>query len=63
MRTPNVGPGYQPQLTKTSTVAEEVFHSFHLLFIRTYPAIVQLGSVPDLCQRSNLALPCNEINN
>ena len=41
-------------------VTEEVFDSFQLLHVATYPAIVQPGNVPNTCQRFNLTVLCNE---
>ena len=46
-----------PQFTKRWAVTEEVLNSLQLLFIATYPAIVQLKSVPYPLQPTNLAVP------
>ena len=75
METPNIGSrqrvqafeeaahNHDSQPTKGWTVAEEMFDSLALLLIATYPAIVRLATVPDLCQRFNLTVTCNETNN
>ena len=52
----------QLQPTKDWTITERVFDSLHLLFIATYSALVRLESVPDTCQRPNLAVHSNKPN-